>query len=840
MKFRLFVLCLAALIALAGCGGGGGSDSGGTQTSATYNVNVVVTGLNEAATLSNGSDSLDVNADGTYPLSQGLATGSSYTVQVASQPTTQTCAIMNPTGVINGSNVDNIFINCAELTPESIVLSAAETTASLTAVAVDSLTFSTLPASLASVTAGDVIFSEQTSNAPDGILRKVVSVQQVNGQTVVQTESGVLTDVVKNGGFSYKGSISEAWAAANPQGLQVTPRTLMRAVTTADTYCSGKPSDFVFEFKDQPISSVVSISGCTGFNLDLDVGGKVSLLGKLESFRFIVDSTISQALSVTVQPSVDLSFEYSLLQNRPNGPIKVSTPLPIGPITIPASIEVDFIVVISGKSTAVAMVGAGAAITVKAGARLENDIFQIVNDFDPDFEVIGPEVSIDASVSAAIGPKISYKIAGAAGPEVTFSTPYLKLIANSTATPWWYLDAGVNATLALTAQINEIKGFGWLDDKWGLDYQFGEIFDFSRRIAEAQTPYSSGNSAPTAQFTYSPLLPEADQNVTFTNLSTDPDADTLNWYWDFGDGTSSTSKNPTHAYTAAGNYQAALEATDPSGDKHTETQTVTVKIASVGTLWYADNDGDGFGNIAIATTSVSAPVGYVVDSNDCNDADASIYPGAFDIPDDGIDQDCVDGDATTGVVNGTVTSLTGRVWMDRNLGASQVATAYNDSAAYGDLYQWGRGTDGHEKRTSSITTTLSSSDTPGHGSFILAPSYPGDWRNPQNDSLWQGVTGTNNPCPSGFRLPTSTEWDAERATWSTNDQAGAFASPLKLGSAGYRYNVGGSLHNAGSAGYYWSSSVIGILARDLYFDSGSAGTISHVRAYGLSARCLED
>ena len=33
--------------------------------------------------------------------------------------------------------------------------------------------------------------------------------------------------------------------------------------------------------------------------------------------------------------------------------------------------------------------------------------------------------------------------------------------------------------------------------------------------------------------------------------------------------------------------------------------------------------------------------------------------------------------------------LTGRTWIDRNLGASQVATSPTDTAAYGDLYQWG-------------------------------------------------------------------------------------------------------------------------------------------------------
>jgi hypothetical protein len=53
-----------------------------------------------------------------------------------------------------------------------------------------------------------------------------------------------------------------------------------------------------------------------------------------------------------------------------------------------------------------------------------------------------------------------------------------------------------------------------------------------------------------------------------------------------------------------------------------------------------------------------------------------------------------------------VTSSTGQVWMDRNLGASQVATSSTDPASYGDLYQWGRPADGHQIRTSAITATL--------------------------------------------------------------------------------------------------------------------------------------
>jgi uncharacterized protein (TIGR02145 family) len=188
---------------------------------------------------------------------------------------------------------------------------------------------------------------------------------------------------------------------------------------------------------------------------------------------------------------------------------------------------------------------------------------------------------------------------------------------------------------------------------------------------------------------------------------------------------------------------------------------------------------------------------------------------------------------------------TGKIWMDKNLGASQVATSSTDADAYGDLYQWGRAADGHESRTSTTTSTNATSAVPNDGNawdglFITEGSSPYDWLTPQDDNLWQGVSGTNNPCPSGYRLPTEAEWEAERQSWSSNDAAGAFASPLKLPVAGFRNRSSGSLGNVGSSGFYWSSTVDGTDAGFLDFVSSSAGMYSRSRAFGKSVRCLKD
>ncbi|WP_282135605.1 MopE-related protein [Seonamhaeicola maritimus] len=56
--------------------------------------------------------------------------------------------------------------------------------------------------------------------------------------------------------------------------------------------------------------------------------------------------------------------------------------------------------------------------------------------------------------------------------------------------------------------------------------------------------------------------------------------------------------------------------------------------------FYADSDGDGYGDINMTTQACSAPSGYVDDNSDCDDTSASVYPEAQEIPNDGIDQDC--------------------------------------------------------------------------------------------------------------------------------------------------------------------------------------------------------
>ena len=80
-----------------------------------------------------------------------------------------------------------------------------------------------------------------------------------------------------------------------------------------------------------------------------------------------------------------------------------------------------------------------------------------------------------------------------------------------------------------------------------------------------------------ASFVFSPTSPGIGQTVSFADTTPgDPTA----WAWDFGDGATSTSKNPTHAYAKAGSYAVTLSATASSGMKRAS-RSLTVATMSI-------------------------------------------------------------------------------------------------------------------------------------------------------------------------------------------------------------------------------------------------------------------
>jgi hypothetical protein len=100
--------------------------------------------------------------------------------------------------------------------------------------------------------------------------------------------------------------------------------------------------------------------------------------------------------------------------------------------------------------------------------------------------------------------------------------------------------------------------------------------------------------------------------------------------WSTGATTPSITVSPTQTTT----YSATVT---------TATQTCTDEITIIVNpllTWYADADGDGFGNANGTTQACDQPAGFVADNSDCNDNSNTTYPGAEEICFDQIDNNC--------------------------------------------------------------------------------------------------------------------------------------------------------------------------------------------------------
>jgi uncharacterized protein (TIGR02145 family) len=191
-----------------------------------------------------------------------------------------------------------------------------------------------------------------------------------------------------------------------------------------------------------------------------------------------------------------------------------------------------------------------------------------------------------------------------------------------------------------------------------------------------------------------------------------------------------------------------------------------------------------------------------------------------------------------------------------NLGADESADPFTPSwKLNGNYYQWGRNTN--------IT-----SDSPRYGA--AGPTGPdsgeansgsiSDWSTTDADNgAWvDSIKTINDPCPTGFRVPTKAQWDAVINTslntvsygtgWGSSPtnyaaglRIGSGTSGLFLPAAGLRYSSDGTLYSRGEYGYYWSCTENGSNAWRLFLSNGFASTSSlYSRTDGLSVRCVAE
>jgi uncharacterized protein (TIGR02145 family) len=211
-----------------------------------------------------------------------------------------------------------------------------------------------------------------------------------------------------------------------------------------------------------------------------------------------------------------------------------------------------------------------------------------------------------------------------------------------------------------------------------------------------------------------------------------------------------------------------------------------------------------------------------------------------------------------------------KTFLCHNLGADTSTDPHTPQIGNQGAYiQWGKkGPTPAAHEDVRVTWLTAAND--GSLGFASAPTVgsatPGSWAAAEtNDDAWNfdedspvKVTA-NDPCPTGYRVPTRDEWVGVVAN-NTESRTGTFASIntnygsavhygpdastklLTLPAAGYRNSSnGGAQQRRGKLGYYWSSTEAGSGAYHLFFNPSTViPASSGIRGNGFSVRCIAE
>ena len=319
----------------------------------------------------------------------------------------------------------------------------------------------------------------------------------------------------------------------------------------------------------------------------------------------------------------------------------------------------------------------------------------------------------------------------------------------------------------------------------------------TKTVSNYITVNAVSTSAPIANFTAIPTTLTVGGSVQFTDQSTNIPT---SWLWNFGDGATSTSQNPSHTYSTVGVYNVSLTATNGTGPN---TKTVSNYITVI------PQGGNGI--------IFNPNLNY----DSVNDNDGNTYKT---------------------IQIGT------QVWMAENL----KATKYNDGTAIPHI---------------TVNATWAAATTGAYSDYSNTPANSAtygrlyNWYAVDNNAATKVASnGGKNVCPTSWHVPTDAEWTTLTTNLGEESVAGGklketgtthwtSPNPGATNETGFTALPGGNRYNDGAYGHiggngcWWSStgdSTADAWVRYMGFLSSNVYRSNLNKLNGYSVRCVRD
>ncbi len=466
--------------------------------------------------------------------------------------------------------------------PTTKVMDAAALTA-LESVRTDgTLTFSTSSPALEGLAPADVVVMESTSAAPNGLLRKVISVRTEGDKVIVETEGAKITEAIHQGSLSITQELK-------PEDIRAT--TIFQPGVTFDGATVAQapgPRDILASYPLRPGSRATGLT--YSFDTDLGTGGKLKLAGnavltpilktdmsiscdrkvlgicaEIPDLNFMASVGVEETVSLTAKGNTGTFDKEARIARHEFNPITFS----IGPVPVVIVPIIDVYLHGNGTLTATLDYSVNQNLKLVAGFKYNSDKgFEDISEKSSNFSLPSPSFNGNADVRGALGVKFELLFYGVVGP-----------FGSLEAGP--HISASISGLPPDANTLWRIEGCLWLNI--GIDSVDVLDIHYQKELYKACLGYGTGENHPPLVNIDSPnpstqIFVGVPVNLRGSAVDTDGGAVTCQW-------TSSTSGDPfprtdckkeTVTFQSQGDRTLTLTGTDPGGKSTTRSVTINV------------------------------------------------------------------------------------------------------------------------------------------------------------------------------------------------------------------------------------------------------------------------
>ncbi len=326
-------------------------------------------------------------------------------------------------------------------------------------------TFTQSTPELEALEPGDIMVGTPCDAAPDGFLRKIVTVTPSGGQVIVETVATVLDEAIDSGSLQVGGEL-------DPEMIESS--TLAPGVTFARSSNLAGEEGFGYTLNEVLYDcdgGEVRVSGSIWLQPTYDFGLVIKGF-KLQKVNFEMGVEEVADLDLNANCAWSIVNERWTIAEHHLGHIVLGM---IGFVPIWISADMTVYVGADGNVHVGLTAGVRQEARLTAGVRYANGTWAPFRSFETPCYFHPPQLSAGLDVKIYGGAEFSFTLCGVVGPYAEVN-PYLQLEADPFADPWWQLYAGLKVSIGVTVQILSYQI---------ADYQFAAI-DYRRVLAEAR------------------------------------------------------------------------------------------------------------------------------------------------------------------------------------------------------------------------------------------------------------------------------------------------------------------------------------------------------------------